>query len=516
MCGLVGLFSNLLTTSEKTALSQLLYMDTLRGWDSTGVAAVDAKSGDSMVYKRAVPGADFIYYPQYDKIVTACVGNPCILIGHNRFATKGRVSSATAHPFEHDGVILAHNGTLLRHNKLGGGNNFQVDSEAVCWAISKANDAKDVIEELDGAFALTWYDREEGSMNFCRNEDRPLWMATLLDHNNTVKGMIWASEPWMLRAVISRVKGLNVGKELVPLAKGVILSYDTANAFNLSRSEEVSLYEPKKFTVVQTPRGTHGSGDTKGTTKAQQSGSQTSGQGKSGTSTRSTEQSQSQSNGGSTGSAGEIGNTLPKVWSPEDPDLGEYIDFEIHTDDFSPYGGSETQGFCLGFAYGNHVAYTVRAGAFEPGVHKSGVYRGRITSTSIAEHSAVIGDSNRILYVTMYNSVYIGPAEDVEQEEFIKGSERSRDPSIDYVDTGTEEDGDKLPVLYSDVYSPYTLSGPFKEAITEEEFDELTKHGCAICSCNLCAAEHLGILWVDSRTPVCSTCQLDDTYYAIQ
>ena len=246
MCGLVGIVSKSMTAAEQKAFAQLLYMDTLRGYDATGVCAVNGRTGRPQIYKRAIQGSDFVYLRTANKLIDGTLNQPSLLMGHNRAATKGGVSDSTSHPFHWGDITLAHNGTLDAHRTLPGGSLFDVDSEAICNAFNEEGAAA-VIPVLKGAFTLTWHDRENNTFNIVRNSERPMQVAELTDYNGNLKGIVYASEAWMIRAVSSRVLGFHV-QEPVELPEGQWLSMSLdPDTFGAAVSEEVELAPVKKI-----------------------------------------------------------------------------------------------------------------------------------------------------------------------------------------------------------------------------------------------------------------------------
>lgn len=203
MCGLVGMVGTL-EWKHKKAMAELLYLDTLRGRDSTGLAAVK-RDRSVITRKMTVPGYEFIEYPAVGQMMAH---NDQLWIGHNRFKTTGEINKANAHPFEildDEGDIIligAHNGTL--HNKYEieriVEKKFDTDSEGLFHLLTHAATFKDAISRLDGAWSLVFWDPTADSINFCRNKERPLVFAFTKDR----KVMVWASEAWMILAACRR------------------------------------------------------------------------------------------------------------------------------------------------------------------------------------------------------------------------------------------------------------------------------------------------------------------------
>lgn len=201
MCGLVGIYSSNMFNKHKGVLSNLLYLDTWRGRDSTGVAAI-RHNADTQVLKSTVPGYEFVEGPaleQFLRFTDFC------WIGHNRHGTIGRNIKTNAHPFtvddEDGGCLLvgAHNGTLKNKHDLVDHAVFGTDSEALFNNIVEEGLEK-TIAKVEGAWALTFYDHDEEQLKIIRNKERPLFYA----FEEGRKTLIWASEMWMIRVACSR------------------------------------------------------------------------------------------------------------------------------------------------------------------------------------------------------------------------------------------------------------------------------------------------------------------------
>lgn len=197
MCGIVGIVGQ----TKPEIFKDMLFLDTLRGFDSTGAFFVNHHSKLNTI-KSAIPGYHFITTKTFnnylkDKDLTA-------LIGHNRAATKGRITKENAHPFVHEGskgkIALVHNGTLYNHKNLTK-NHFDTDSEAICYLMANES-PKDVIKELDGAFCLVWYNTKTKLLYIVRNSQRPLELAWSSD----LRTLLFCSDHKMLRMILGKYR----------------------------------------------------------------------------------------------------------------------------------------------------------------------------------------------------------------------------------------------------------------------------------------------------------------------
>lgn len=210
MCGLFGMVGYL-EHKHKAVLKDLMYLNTLRGKDSTGITAVKR---DRMVVTRkmTVPGYEFMDMPLFERALTH---GDQVWMGHGRWRTVGEINKSNAQPFEvmddEGNVMLAgtHNGTLNNkwaiENRLK--DKFETDSEGLFNLLADAPDFKEAIGLLRGAWSLVWWDPTTDSLHFCRNEERPLCYAWSKDH----KQLLWASEAWMIINAARR-NGLDLDK----------------------------------------------------------------------------------------------------------------------------------------------------------------------------------------------------------------------------------------------------------------------------------------------------------------
>lgn len=213
MCGIVGAFSTNGKYPKSALVSffrQALFADTFRGEDSTGIAIMGAKSTQPEVYKKALAAPDFLQLKKVEALLDPPTGGIHFMLGHNRAATKGGVNDDTAHPFQEGNITLVHNGTVTNHRTLPDGNSYDVDSEAICHAIS-VQGLEATVKELLGAFTLVWHDAEDGTLNFIRNDERPLWVVPTDDGEE----LLLASEGAMLHWIATR-NGIKIDKLFSP------------------------------------------------------------------------------------------------------------------------------------------------------------------------------------------------------------------------------------------------------------------------------------------------------------
>jgi len=197
MCGLVCIISKQPTTGflykDKTIFLQMLISDMFRGMDSTGSFAVN-KHGNLKMIKDASPAPYFINKKEANTYFNDFIQDYHIVVGHNRKATMGGIDSTTAHPFIEGNICLVHNGTLQNHYKLA---NRVVDSNAIAAHIDE-HGYKSLLRNIEGAYALIWYNAAEKTLYFTRNAERPLHIVETNDR------IFIASEPKMLDWILDR------------------------------------------------------------------------------------------------------------------------------------------------------------------------------------------------------------------------------------------------------------------------------------------------------------------------
>ncbi|MDR0855167.1 MAG: class II glutamine amidotransferase, partial [Christensenellaceae bacterium] len=136
MCGIVGYIGkNNAATEVVKGLKSVEY----RGYDSAGLAYLDAKGSISLIKRKGKVAS-------LEAAVTEQNCASSAAIGHTRWATHGKVCEENSHPFlSYNGAFaVAHNGIIenyceLKAELLAGGAVFasETDSEVITHLIEK-------------------------------------------------------------------------------------------------------------------------------------------------------------------------------------------------------------------------------------------------------------------------------------------------------------------------------------------------------------------------------------------
>lgn len=233
MCGLVAILSKSKSGfffKDKAIFMQMLIADMFRGMDSTGCFAVN-KFGNLNSIKDASSASFFMNKKDSSDFFNKFTSDHHIVVGHNRKATMGVVTSENAHPFIEGNICLVHNGTLTNHRKLA---NRTVDSNAIAAHIEE-HGYKSMLKNIEGAYALIWYNAAEKNLYFCRNAERPLYLV------ETATNIYLASENKMLDWILDRN---DIGKYSVQN-----VPTDKVFKFNLDTRKLEAESKPKKETT---------------------------------------------------------------------------------------------------------------------------------------------------------------------------------------------------------------------------------------------------------------------------
>lgn len=173
MCGLYGIASTHFSESDITLFKNLGFLNCFRGTDSAGFLSVHKKGNKHRVnfLKKATHPIALLNSGTSKDIM---LDKTCILAGHNRAATKGSINDENSHPFLKGAILGMHNGTIPALAEKD-----QTDSEKLYAILAEKGLQAAVDAARWGAYALVWVDNKKSTINFLRNEQRPLWFGRL-------------------------------------------------------------------------------------------------------------------------------------------------------------------------------------------------------------------------------------------------------------------------------------------------------------------------------------------------
>lgn len=247
MCGLFGVVSDVITKKDEDIFAQLAVVSSLRGQHSTGIAAIQQTVNTNNFFfsiAKAV-GNPFNLFDtkRFERAID--MYNKRVLIGHCRYATKGKINESNAHPFNINAIIGAHNGTI--DGGLENMHHYGTDSECALAGFDKTG-VEDVVPKLTGAWAFTWYDERNNSINFLNNGKRTLFYAL----DKWKRTMYYASEMEMLDLVLSR-NNIDYEDDVYSFVPDTLYTYDLKAKdkwFQTEETKEIKGKEVAAQTVI--------------------------------------------------------------------------------------------------------------------------------------------------------------------------------------------------------------------------------------------------------------------------
>ena len=181
MCGIIGVLGkNEVAPLLVESLKRLEY----RGYDSAGIATVNASAGGKLDRRRAVGKLVNLS----DRLVHAPLAGKSG-IGHTRWATHGAATEVNAHPHRSGPVAVVHNGIIenfrsLREELAEAGHlpESATDTETVAMltrmyidgGLPPRDAAMATLKRLEGAFALLWLFEGEDDLMIAARKGSPL------------------------------------------------------------------------------------------------------------------------------------------------------------------------------------------------------------------------------------------------------------------------------------------------------------------------------------------------------
>jgi Glutamine amidotransferase domain len=228
MCGIVSMIARTtggFTHGDLSAFEQMLVVNTVRGKDSVG-SFTKFGNGDVRGIKHGSNPFNLFRTDEWKDYRQAVINRGRFLVGHNRAATSGQVNTDNAHPFVEDHIILVHNGTLRSQNNLTNKTTV-VDSNAIAHALAEeTGDPRHVLDRIDGAFALIWYNSKEDKLYAARNEERPLVLIESDRH------YVLASEAWIAAYPMS--KHSLEPKDMTPIKPNELYEFGRLGEFKVT------------------------------------------------------------------------------------------------------------------------------------------------------------------------------------------------------------------------------------------------------------------------------------------
>lgn len=201
MCAIVAFAGS---TTRKT-FKTLLRSAESNGPRSTGVVYVDDETREIISWKRAVSASYAIR--NHNRRIDAAADS-FLAFGHTRWPTHGDVIDRNAHPFEHEGIIFAHNGVVPNYQQIMP--DAVVDSECLGILIKDRN-----IAPARGSVGLIWMEKigNDPQMFIYRHSQQ---LTAVCHHTDKVDKYTTfvASRPWMYpKGILEDERNLAVVEE---------------------------------------------------------------------------------------------------------------------------------------------------------------------------------------------------------------------------------------------------------------------------------------------------------------
>jgi len=233
---------------DTSVFKEMLIVNSLRGSHSTGIFG--GKINDESDFAKGVGNPyDFINHPEVQPMFQKMISKYKYVVGHGRHATRGSIIGEFAHPFKTGHITMSHNGTIYSSKLIDVQKNVS-DSKAICEALAH-NDALDVFQDINGAFAIIYHDEKRQQLSMIHNKERPLCIG--LDEKND--RVYFSSEKGILSVVANR-NGITF-KELFYMPEDVLFSFDK-DSYNFTETpvpKKVVFFPVVKPVVASSSQG---------------------------------------------------------------------------------------------------------------------------------------------------------------------------------------------------------------------------------------------------------------------
>jgi len=178
MCGLFGWIGNLQPDKRLVLATLLAKFNTKRGEHSWGFTS---RRGGPWQRERGLGEATRAIYK---------LAKNHTVMAHTRWATSGNITVENAHPFELNGVMLAHNGVIYNDYDFIGEEDYQVDSQLILNRIAEGRNLSDLAGY--GTITFTRPDNLD-TVYLCNVGQGDLAIACVLNRKKKVVALVWSS-----------------------------------------------------------------------------------------------------------------------------------------------------------------------------------------------------------------------------------------------------------------------------------------------------------------------------------
>jgi len=228
-------------------------MSVFRGTDSAGMLVVTTKKHNQYepaLFREVLVAPELFRRAFHGGRLYSKKDNPVRLImGHARAATLGEVNRDNCHPFSFNKLVGCHNGTVPTMVPSDLTTDEQKSHKANdSWNIYNLMNKEGLDATLErikgGAYALTWVDKTNDTLNFIRNEKRTLFFG---GNGGT---LYWASEKPFLEFAKTRTNIYSADiKEVEPHVLYQV-PISCAGGIKINQIDKSHITKPKVYPVA--------------------------------------------------------------------------------------------------------------------------------------------------------------------------------------------------------------------------------------------------------------------------